>query len=143
MKIFKLKTVALLGLIVFASACVKQETPKVANERFEPTESDSMTLSGTFQSSPRHDACGTVEVFSTADGQVVSFLNFNGENGPNLRVYASTSLSDNAFVELGELIAVEGDFSYTTSASTDFTTYKNIIIWCADFDVLFGSAELQ
>ena len=143
MKIFNIKIAAFIGFFVFVSACVKHETPTLANEKYEPTESDSMTFSGSFKSSSRHDASGTVEVFSNADGQVVSFINFTGDNGPNLRVYASTSLSDNAFVELGELVAVKGSFSYTTSAATDFTKYKNIIIWCADFDVLFGSAALE
>ncbi len=143
MRIFTLKLPLFIWVAIFASACIRHETPVKANKRFEPTNSDSLVLSGTFRSSSRHDARGTVEVFSNANGQVVSFIDFKGDNGPNLRVYASTSLSDNTFIELGKLVAVEGSFSYTASANTDFTLYRNIIIWCADFDVLFGFAELQ
>lgn len=137
------KTFILLfsATILFAS-CKKDETPTVANEVFVLMESDSMTLSGTFVSSD-HPTNGSVEVFDNGTEQTISFKNFKGDNGPDLRVYLSSDLGDGDIIDMGKLTAVSGDYSYKTASSTDLTKYKNVLIWCEDFSVLFGHAVLK
>jgi hypothetical protein len=56
MRIFTLKLPLFIWVVIFASACIRHETPVKANKRFEPTDSDSLLLSGAFRSSSRHDA---------------------------------------------------------------------------------------
>ncbi|MFT5055785.1 MAG: hypothetical protein ACI80H_000489 [Pseudoalteromonas distincta] len=137
------KTFILLfsATILFAS-CKKDETSTVANEVFVLMESDSMTLSGTFVSSD-HPTNGSVEVFDNGTEQTISFKNFKGDNGPDLRVYLSSDLGDGDIIDMGKLTAVSGDYSYKTASSTDLTKYKNVLIWCEDFSVLFGHAVLK
>ena len=137
-----IKFALILAVAVTFTACKKDETPTVANEVFVPMESDSMTLSGTF-SSDDHPTSGTIEVFDNGTEQTISFKNFKGDNGPDLRVYLSSDLGDGDIVDLGKLTAVSGDFSYKTASSTDLAKYKNVLIWCEDFSVLFGHAVLQ
>jgi hypothetical protein len=134
--------VVLISATLLFAACVKEETPKVTHDAFVPTNSDSLIRSGSFMSND-HPTSGTVEVYTNGTEQTISFKNFKGDNGPDLRVYISTSLSDNDFIELGELAAVSGDFSYKTQSATDLNKYRNVLIWCQDFSVLFGHAVLQ
>lgn len=130
--------VAMVGL----SSCVTEDTPGVANDLFVPQEEDSLVVSASFVSDD-HPTSGTVEVFKNSESLTVSISNFKSDNGPDLRVYLSTSLGDSDFIELGELIAVSGSFSYKANLDTDLTRYKNVLIWCQDFDVLFGHAVLE
>jgi len=143
MKVATIKLAALLAIAVTFSACVKEETPKTANETFEPTTSDSLIYSGSFVDAPSHDASGRVEVYQNVSAKTLAFKDFRGDNGPALRVYLSTNLSDNDFIDLGDLRAVNGSFIYTLENDVDLEKYNNVIIWCEEFSVLFGSASLQ
>jgi len=143
MKVTIIKLAALLAIAVSFTACVKEETPKTANETFVPMATDSLIYSGSFVDAPSHDASGTVEVYENNSSRTLSFKNFRGDNGPDLRVYLSTNSSASDFVELGNLTAVQGDFSYTVDASVDLDVYSTVLIWCEDFSVNFGTAALQ
>jgi hypothetical protein len=134
--------ILLFSVTILFASCKKDETPTLTNEVFVPMESDSMTLSGTFVSGD-HPTSGSVEVFDNGTEQTISFKNFKGDNGPDLRVYLSSDLGDGDIIDLGKLTAVSGDFSYKTASSTDLTKYKNVLIWCEDFSVLFGHAVLK
>lgn len=138
-----IKLAVMLTVAVAFTSCVKEETPLKANETFVPTETDSLIYSGSFQDAPRHDASGTVEVYDNGTSRTLAFKNFEGDNGPALRVYLSTNLSNDDFIDLGSLTAVSGNFNYTVDASVDLDRYSNVIVWCEEFSVLFGSAALQ
>jgi hypothetical protein len=69
--------------------------------------------------------------------------NFETTNGPDLFVYLSADKSNKDFVDLGTLDSFKGDQSYAISDSVDIVKYHNVLIWCKDFGVLFGSAELS
>ncbi len=84
-----------------------------------------------------------MEVYDNVTTRTLAFKNFKGDNGPDLKVYLSTNLSNNDFVTLGALKAVSGNFNYTLDANVALDKYSNVIIWCEDFSVLFGSAALQ
>ncbi|PCJ65622.1 MAG: hypothetical protein COA58_09460 [Bacteroidetes bacterium] len=142
MKLLNLNFFIFFLAIVTLVSCAKEETPTVVNDTFVPMDSDSLTLSGTFMSDV-HPTSGTISVFDDGTEQTIAFEDFKSDNGPDLRVYVSTSLSDNEFIELGKLTAVSGSFSYKTSSTTDLSKFKNVLIWCEDFDVLFGHAVLK
>ena len=136
------KFALILAVAATFTACTKEETPSKANETFVPMDTDSLTLSGTF-SSDAHPTSGTLEVYDNGIEQTIAFKNLKSDNGPDLRVYLSADLGDSDIIDLGKLTAVTGDFSYTTPSSTDLSKYKNVLIWCEDFRILFDPAVLQ
>ena len=88
-----------------------------------------------------HPTSGKAAVNS--DKTVLTFTNFKTDNGPKLLVYLSTDVNSTEFVNLGDLKGISGDFTYTIPANTDFAKYKIVNIWCVDFSVSFGTAELK
>jgi hypothetical protein len=46
-------------------------------------------------------------------------------------------------LNLGGLKGTDGAFNYEVPEGTDVSQYQSAIIWCRQFDVLFGHATLQ
>ncbi len=46
-------------------------------------------------------------------------------------------------LNLGGLKGTDGAFNYDIPEGTDISQYMSAIIWCRQFDVLFGHAELM
>jgi len=91
-----------------------------------------------------HDAQGNALVLPLEDGQKVLRLeDFRATNGPDLYVYLATDSGASDYVSLGRLKANIGNQNYDIPAGTDLSKYDNVLIWCKQFSVLFGSAELQ
>jgi hypothetical protein len=90
-----------------------------------------------------HDAQGNVLVIPLENGQKVLRLeDFRSTNGPDLYVYLATDSGASDYVSLGRLKANIGNQNYDIPAGTDLSKYDNVLIWCKQFSVLFGSAEL-
>ena len=77
------------------------------------------------------------------DQSILSFTNFKTDNGPKLLVYLSTDVNSSEFINLGDLKGISGDFTYNIPANTNIEKYKLVNIWCVDFSVSFGTAELK
>ncbi|AOW22049.1 hypothetical protein LPB138_07945 [Urechidicola croceus] len=101
---------------------------------------DSVTLNGSFVSDA-HPTSG--EAIANLDEATLSFLNFKTDDGPKLLVYLTTDLNATNFVSLGDLQGIEGDFTYNIPSNTDLSINKYVMIWCVDFSVSFGHAELN
>ena len=69
--------------------------------------------------------------------------NFETINGPDLFIYLSKDLTNKDFVNLGEIKATKGNVNYEVNSSIDTTQYKNVLVWCRAFGVLFSYAELK
>jgi hypothetical protein len=90
-----------------------------------------------------HDAQGNALVIPLENGQKVLRLeDFRSTNGPDLYVYLATDSGASDYVSLGRLKANIGNQNYDIPAGTDLSKYDNVLIWCKQFSVLFGSAEL-
>jgi hypothetical protein len=97
-----------------------------------------------------HSSHGKAIVLQLIDGErFVRFVNFATSNGPDLRVYLSTTATTvpNAdfahnFVELGHLKGNIGDQNYSISSRVHLLRYQSVVIWCARFDVAFAAAPL-
>jgi hypothetical protein len=89
-----------------------------------------------------HTTKGIASIDSNAT--TLTLTNFKTDSGPDLNIYLATSTSNvtAAFIDLGNIKGVKGNYTYTVPAGTDFTAYKYVIVWCVDFDVNFGYAEL-
>lgn len=91
--------------------------------------------------SAAHPTMGMVSVDETKT--VLKIKNFKSDNGPLLELYLATSTSAATFISLGDLKGLDGDYEYTLPNSVDFDTYKYVMVWCVDFSVNFGHAELS
>ena len=67
---------------------------------------------------------------------------FLSDNGPDLFVYLATDTSDSDIIDLGALRATSGTLTYEIPEAYD-AKYDHVLIWCDQFSVLFGSAELS
>jgi hypothetical protein len=91
-----------------------------------------------------HNAQGLAKVIPIGDGNSVLRLeNFKSTNGPNVHLYLSTDKAASNFIDLGRLKANNGNQNYNIPDRTDISKYDMVLIWCKDFSVLFGSAELK
>ena len=100
----------------------------------------SAAVSGTFVSDA-HTTTGTASVNQAKT--VLTFTNFITDDGPKLLVYLSTDKNSTDYVDLGALKGVSGNYDYTIPENTDLDKYKVVSIWCVDFLVSFGHAELN
>jgi hypothetical protein len=91
-----------------------------------------------------HNAEGLAKVIPLGDGSTVIRLeNFKSINGPNVHLYLSTDKAASNFIDLGRLKANNGNQNYNIPDGTNLAKYSMALIWCKDFSVLFGSAELK
>ena len=107
----------------------------IEEEMVETPFSEGVFISGA------HPTSGTASVNS--DKSILSFINFKTDDGPKLLVYLSTDVNASEYVSLGDLQGIQGNFSYNIPANTDLGKYKLVNIWCVDFSVSFGTAELK
>lgn len=99
-----------------------------------------------------HDTNGSAILTESPDGsRILSLVDFETSNGPDLRVYLSAGSSDKGFgkeygedfVELGRLKGNIGDQNYDVPAEIDLAKYHNAVIWCKRFSVGFGVATFE
>ncbi|HSF88975.1 MAG TPA: DM13 domain-containing protein [Saprospiraceae bacterium] len=74
----------------------------------------------------------------------LTLTNFKTDSGPDLNIYLTSSLSaiTSDFIDLGDIKGVKGNYTYDLPDNLDYAQYKFVIVWCVDFDVNFGYAEL-
>jgi hypothetical protein len=121
-------------------SCKKKETKKNLSERFN-TDGATLISQSNF-SSNAHPTSGCVRLYSKNGAKELVFAGFKTDKGPDLRVYFSKSANNSDIIEVGILKATSGDFSYKIENAVNTNDYKYILIWCEDFSVLFGNAQL-
>ena len=90
-----------------------------------------------------HDAKGNALVVPLENSQQILRLeDFSSTNGPDLYVYLASDTDASDYVSLGRLKANNGNQNYDIPEGTDLAKYDTVLIWCKQFSVLFGSAEL-
>ena len=91
-----------------------------------------------------HNAEGMAKLVKLADGkQLLRLEDFKATNGPDLYVYLATDGTAQDYVSLGELKANIGNQNYEIPEGTDLAKYNTALIWCKQYSVLFGSAEIS
>jgi hypothetical protein len=90
-----------------------------------------------------HNAEGVAKViYLDAKSDVLRLEDLKVTNGPDLYVYLATDKQASNFVDLGKLKANNGNQNYDIPEGTDLSKYNTVLVWCKQFSVLFGSAEL-
>lgn len=90
-----------------------------------------------------HDTEGTAKVLSIDDAQFLRLEDFQATNGPDLHVYLATDEKATDYVDLGSLKANIGNQNYHVPEGTDLSKYDTALVWCKQFSVLFGHANLS
>jgi len=95
-----------------------------------------------------HNAEGQAKILGVSDGQAMHkalrLENFKATNGPDLHVYLSKDPTgiDSGFINLGRLKGNIGNQNYEIPDDVNLEEYSSVLIWCRQFSVLFGHAEL-
>lgn len=136
--IFMNKGFLLLLLALAFLQCSKEE---VAGDTNIPA--DLTTLSqGSFQSAA-HSTSGTVKLAQDPQGKkYLVFENFKTDSGPDVRIWLAVDKTAQDYTELSKTVP-SGNFKIDVPASTDTNKQKYVLIWCKQFTVLFGSAQLK
>jgi hypothetical protein len=133
------KIVTLVLSLVLFSSCGSDSLNAVEdNMMSEMTEAKK--LQGDFMNGA-HPTSGIA--ITNEEKTKLNFQNFKTDDGPKLLVYLTTAVGSSDFVNLGDLKGVSGNFEYVIPVNTDLAKYKIVDIWCVDFSVSFGSAELK
>lgn len=93
-----------------------------------------------------HFGSGGARLIEAADGSLTLTLeDFSVQNGPDLFVYVSPDPDGwtEEAINLGDLKATDGTFSYQIPAGVDASDIASAVVWCKAFGVLFATAELE
>jgi len=118
------------------------ETSQVSPPVVERRSSEKSVLAEAPLVASAHDVQGKVLLIQKGEQKILRFENLKTINGPDLRIYLSTDLKATDFVDLGAIKATEGNVNYVLPAGIDTEKYRNVLIWCRAFSVLFSSAKL-
>jgi Electron transfer DM13 len=149
-----MKAFYFLGILIciFATSCKKQNIPTYGNEIITPPPADTQRLvlyTGTLIGGEFGDkARGDVSIEKVGSKYYLVFKNFTSYNGPDLHVYFSKTIGNNAmppvdYKDLGFLKYLNGTFNYELAAAPDIANYKYVLIWCAQYRIQFGYTELK
>ena len=125
--------------------------PLEALEQLAVEEYAAPVVAGTFThanpSNPIHHGKGAVKVFEST-----LFLedNFKVGPGPQYHIYlipkagiwANDDLINQMSVDLGRLRTFKGSQNYRIPEGADLASFKSVIIWCEQFNVLISPADL-
>lgn len=132
-------------------SCKKENIPAYGNEMIAPPADTSVIVlyTGTLTGGEFGDkARGDVSIEKAGSKYYLVFKNFSSYSGPDLHVYFSKTIGNNAnppvdYKDLGFLKYLNGSFNYELATQPDVTSYKYVIIWCAQYRIQFGYTELK
>ena len=98
-----------------------------------------------------HETQGNAGIYEVNGKRVLRLTDFKTSNGPDVHVYlvAAADAKDDAtvkkagFIDLGSMKGNMGDQNYDVPDSADLEKYQAVTIWCARFNVNFGTAALK
>jgi hypothetical protein len=144
-----------LGWSMFTEDVVNERIATVAPASMDgqrsaeaPERQNALLRAGTFES-VRHAARGQARAIELAEGgRVLTLVDFEVENGPDLRVYlvagpAKTEDAVDDFIDLGALKGNRGNQQYEIPPDVDLERYATAVIWCRAFSALFARAPLR
>ena len=131
-------------------------TPAATNTAPPPTNTPAPTAtpvpsgpvvvsSGEFRDgAPGHFGSGTATLGKDANGNPALVLSdFSVTNGPDLHVILGTTEDGGGDgLDLGELKATDGTFSYPVPADVDLASFRSVTIFCKSFPTVFAVATL-
>jgi len=138
------KIILFVSMLVWLMACSKESslTEVPAADNIDTT-NGAVKYNGSFISAPGKSATGTALILLKNGVYSVALKNMNVSGGPDLRVYLSKQIQPIDFFDIGKLKSTNGDQVYQVTGNVDFTSYRYVLIYCKQYTVLFGSADLK
>jgi len=118
----------------------------LVKRRWDLTQTNNQTINlntavllktGQFTTTTGISGSGSVKIYSENNERKLVLENYSIENGPDLKVYLSTSDAPNTFVNLGNL---NPETVYVIPNSVDLNVYKYVLIHCQQYNHLFAIA---
>ncbi|CAD5247618.1 MULTISPECIES: DM13 domain-containing protein [unclassified Imperialibacter] len=132
-----------LALLVLFACGGEEETPtEPIEDDFNPSEAAIVLKEGSFVDVV-HKVSGSAKIYSSNGTRTLVLDPFSTENGPDLYVYLTNDAKATKFVSLGKLKSTTGKQSYEIEEAVVLDDFSYVIIWCQDFSVNFGHAELK
>ena len=138
-----MKKIFSLSIFVLVISCTANNvTPTaIVNTTFDPSKA-TLIKQGTLVGIG-HTATGQVGVYDDKGTKVVLLDPYSSQSGPDLKVYLSKDINATDYIRLGKLKSTDGKQSYTVPGTPDLAQYNYVHIWCEQFTVVFGRAELK
>ena len=121
-----------------------------------PTAEPSPTaISGGVFTSHEHETTGSATIIRNPDGsRVLAIENLSTSSGPDVHVWLSASdvvegregwyvAGSAEFIDLGPIKGNLGNQVYEIPADVDLANYRSVSLWCVQFGVSFGAAQLS
>lgn len=138
-----MKKICIILFIALLSSCKEEDATPTApiNDNFDTTTA-TVLKSGTL-AGIGHTVSGTVTIYKSASSKTVVLDPFSSQNGPDLKVYLSKDINASSYISLGALKSTSGKQSYEIPGNPDVTDYNYVMVWCEQFTVVFGRAEIK
>lgn len=129
-------------IFLLFAACSKDETSTAVIN--DPVVSTGTVLAqGALSGNMNYKVSGIAKLIEDNGVKSVRLENFSSSNGPDLKVYLAKDANASVFINLGNLKSVSGNQNYAVAGMVNASEYKYILIWCQQFGVLFGSAQIN
>lgn len=133
-----MKNLFLLPLILLVfNSCEKEGEFTQTNNQPLNLSTAILLKSGQFTTTSGISGSGNVKIYDDNNLRKLVLENYTIENGPDLKVYLSTTDAPNTFVNLGNL---NPQTVYTIPNSVDLNVYKYVLIHCQQYNHLFAIA---
>ena len=123
-------------LLVFTSCEKEGEFTQTNNQTLNSNTSVLLKM-GEFTTTSGISGSGSVKIYTDNNLRKLVLENYTIENGPDLKVYLSTTDTPNTFVNLGNL---NPETVYNIPNSVDLNVYKYVLIHCQQYNHLFAIA---
>ena len=118
-------------------SCEKEGEFSQTNNQTLNSNNAVLLKTGQFTTTSGISGSGSVKIYTESNLRKLVLENYTIENGPDLKVYLSTSDAPNTFVNLGNL---NPETVYTIPNSVDLNVYKYVLIHCQQYNHLFAIA---
>ena len=131
-------------LLVFSFSCeVEENTPtKPIDDNFDASMATKLKM-GNLIGIGGHTAMGTATLYEKGGQKFVVLDPYESQNGPDLKVYLSKTINASSYINLGPLKSVMGKQTYGVPGNPNIHEYQYVHIWCEQYSVEFGRAELK
>ncbi|MEK6780356.1 MAG: DM13 domain-containing protein [Bacteroidota bacterium] len=138
-----MKRVFILLVVILLMSCKEEDaTPNgPIDDSFDPSMA-TLLKSGALVG-VGHTVSGTAAIYDSAGRKTVLLDPYSSQNGPDLKVYLSKDAGASSYISLGKLKSTNGKQSYEIPGDPDVTDYNYVLVWCEQFSVIFGKAELK
>ena len=138
-----MKQIFILFFVIAIASCKEDEgTPSAPiDDTFDP--STATLIKSGMLVGVGHTVSGTASIYESAGKKTVLLDPYSSQNGPDLKVYLSKDEKASSYINLGKLKSLDGKQSYEIPNNPDVTDYKYVLVWCEQFSVIFGKAELK